>query len=148
MCWGGITRASARASIRSTKRWVLGGRASLLSAGGEGGSRRGCRFHGNVQSMECSCSFFLQGEGIPNGRLRDMMSVSGLGAGMCVISGSSASDWGVTRRSDDENSTESAVPKTLSSFGCKMRFSRCENRNKGDKCISPQFRFIFSKDCL
>ena len=39
---------------------------SLPVAGGGAGSRRGCQSHMNLQF---SCSFFLQGEGTPNGRL-------------------------------------------------------------------------------
>ena len=45
---------------------VMGVRASLPVAGGNAGGRRGCQSHVNLQF---SCSFFLQGEGIPNGRL-------------------------------------------------------------------------------
>ena len=45
---------------------VMGARASLPVAEGDAGGRRGCQSHVNLQF---SCSFFLQGEGIPNGRL-------------------------------------------------------------------------------
>ena len=58
----------------------MGARASLPAAGGEAGGRRSCQSHGNLQF---SCPFFPQGEGTPNGRLReragrlDMVSAAG-----------------------------------------------------------------------
>ena len=54
------------ADVRSAMVGVMGARASLLVAEGDAGGRRGCQSHVNLQF---SCSFFLQGEGIPNGRL-------------------------------------------------------------------------------
>ena len=43
-------------------------RESSPVARGKAGGRRGRRSHVNLQF---SCSFFLQGEGTPNGRLRE-----------------------------------------------------------------------------
>ena len=61
--WG---RECASEGVLSLMCWVMGARASLPVAGGDAGGRRGCQSHVNLQF---SCSFFLQGEGIPNGRL-------------------------------------------------------------------------------
>ena len=58
----------AREGVPSVMCWVMGGRESLPVAGEKAGGRRGCQSHVNLQF---SCSFFLQGEGTPNGRLRE-----------------------------------------------------------------------------
>jgi len=76
----------ARVRARALARWSAGWRerARLPAAGGEAGGRRGCQSHGNLQF---SCPFFPQGEGTPNGRLReragrlDMVSAAGEGTG-------------------------------------------------------------------
>ena len=67
LMWRLGVRVYARGRSRDE---VLGdgsARAYLLS-GRDAGSRQGCQFHVNLQF---SCSFFLQGEGTPNGRLRE-----------------------------------------------------------------------------
>jgi hypothetical protein len=71
--WGdmlvGVEQASMQMrAARATKCWVMGARASLPAARGDAGGRRSCQSHVNLQF---SCSFFLQGEGTPNGRLRE-----------------------------------------------------------------------------
>ena len=77
-----LARVLAR---RSAGRW---GRARLLAAGGDAGGRRGCQSHVNLQF---SCSFFLQGKGTPNGRLReragrlDVRDVAWGSAGLAMI---------------------------------------------------------------
>ncbi len=64
-----IEGASVRAQTvaRRCVGW-MGARASLPTVGENAGGRRGRQSHVNLQF---SCSFFLQGEGIPNGRLRE-----------------------------------------------------------------------------
>ena len=64
--WGLVVRACARG--RSCDEMLDDGGAGNDSPAAEGdaGGRRGCQSHVNLQF---SCSFFLQGEGIPNGRL-------------------------------------------------------------------------------
>ena len=67
-----------------------GGRESLPIAGEKAGGRRGCQSHVNLQF---SCSFFLQGEGTPNGRLREragrlaMVGAGGECTGLCYALG-------------------------------------------------------------
>ena len=45
-----------------------GGARVYLLPGEEAGGLQGCQSHGNLQF---SCPLFLQGEGTPNGRLRE-----------------------------------------------------------------------------
>ena len=66
---GVIEGASVRAQTvaRRCVGW-MGARASLPAVGENAGGCRGRQSHVNLQF---SCSFFLQGEGTPNGRLRE-----------------------------------------------------------------------------
>ncbi len=68
----------------------MGARASLPVAEGDAGGRRGCQSYVNLQF---SCSFFLQGEGIPNGRLRER-------AGRYVVLDAARGDAGCARGKD------------------------------------------------
>ena len=71
-----------------------GGRESLPVVGEKAGGRRGCQSHVNLQF---SCSFFLQGEGTPNGRLRKRAGrLDMVGAGGGALD--SAMRWDCGRR--------------------------------------------------
>ena len=63
-------RAGAGKSACVAKCWAMGEarESSPVVGGGEAGNRRGRQSHVNLQ---LSCSFFLQGKGTPNGRLRE-----------------------------------------------------------------------------
>ena len=70
---GGFGRAGVRVRARalawrSAGRWGEARESSPVVGGGEAGNRRGRQSHVNLQ---LSCSFFLQGKGTPNGRLRE-----------------------------------------------------------------------------
>jgi hypothetical protein len=70
-CWGLVVRA-CRCGREGSRGEVLGDGGGAMEsspvARGKAGGRRGRRSHVNLQF---SCSFFLQGEGTPNGRLRE-----------------------------------------------------------------------------
>ena len=70
-CWGLVVRA-CRCGRECSRGEVLGDGGGAMEsspvARGKAGGRRGRRSHVNLQF---SCSFFLQGEGTPNGRLRE-----------------------------------------------------------------------------
>ena len=74
MCWGGLAVRACGCGQERLRGEVLGygGGAGELTCrrlgGGEAGNRRGRQSHVNLQ---LSCSFFLQGKGTPNGRLRE-----------------------------------------------------------------------------
>jgi hypothetical protein len=63
-CWVyARARGRSRAEVMSD-----GGARAYLLPGEEAGGCQGCQSHGNLQF---SCSFFLRGEGTPNGRPRE-----------------------------------------------------------------------------
>jgi len=70
-CWGLVVRA-CRCGREGSRGEVLGDGGGAMEsspvARGKADGRRGRRSHVNLQF---SCSFFLQGEGTPNGRLRE-----------------------------------------------------------------------------
>ena len=77
--------------------WVMGARGSLPVAGEKAGGRRGRQSHMNLQF---SCSFFLQGEGTPNGRLRERAGrLDMVGAGGSAMDSAMRWDCGRRRKS-------------------------------------------------
>ena len=74
----------------------MGASESLPVAGGDAGGRRGCQSHVNLQF---SCSFFLQGEGTPNGRLRERAGrLDMVGAGGSALDSAMRGDCGRRRK--------------------------------------------------